>query len=126
MNIEIGSLLVGVAALAGAALSFWKARKSDAKSEQALKTSPSALLEGLRTQVDNVLTTHRAAATRWQLEREELVEAYNRERVRAETGDQVIIELQAQQATMVIDLAAARAELADLRVRFEASLARPL
>ena len=114
----LGGLIVGLVAVASL-ITAHRARKEAA---EAKRTSPTAVLEGLRVQVQAVVDAHTDAVRRHQLERDGLEKALRRERERADGAELVGVELHAQLAQVRIDLASARSEVAELRARFEASL----
>lgn len=114
----IGGLLVGIAAVAA----LIKSARAERKADEAKAVSPPAIFEGLRTQVKQVVDVHEEAVARWQDERSGLEGALRRERARADGAELVALQMQGQVAEMRIDLAAARAEVAELRQRFDAAI----
>lgn len=122
----LGALFVGIAAILGAFSAIRANRKSSEAvdtANAALAASPSAVLEGLRSEVAEVIKTYTAATERWATERHGMAETTTRERQRADQAEAVVLALRGELATMRIDLAAARADVADLRLRFETAMA---
>lgn len=117
----LGALLVGVAALLTAA-SGWlaaSARRSSKAAAEALKVSPVGMLEELRREVDLVLEAHQAIVERHTQERQGMERALTRQRGRAEQAETTNLRLLAEMAGLKMDLAAARAEISDLRTRVD-------
>jgi hypothetical protein len=114
----IGGLLVGVVAV-GSLLFSLRARREAAEARRA---SPAAVLEGLRIQVQAVIDAHEEAVRRHQTERDGIEDSLQRERARADGAEMVAMRLQGQVAVMKIDLANARADLSELRARFDATI----
>jgi hypothetical protein len=114
----VGGLLVGVVAVGSLILAV-RARREAA---EARRESPAAMLEGLRIQVQAVIDAHQEAVRRHQMERDGIEDSLQRERARADGAELVAMRLQGQVAVMKIDLANARADLSELRARFDASI----
>lgn len=116
----LGGLLVGVAAV----LALVKSGRAERTAEEAKAVSPAAIFEGLRTQVQQVVDVHEDAIVRWQGERNGMEAALASERNRADGAELIALRLQGQLAEMRIDLAAARAEVAELRTRFDDAMGK--
>jgi hypothetical protein len=114
----IGGLLVGIAAVTA----LIKSGRAERTAAEAKATSPQAIFEGLRTQVQQVVEVHEDAVRRWQAEREGMEVALRNERARADGAELVALQLQGQLAEIRIDFAASRAEVAELRQRFDAAI----
>lgn len=127
MTIELGAVLAGIAsiivALAGALDARRRSTRAEATAQHALAASPAAVLTGLRSEVQAVVDAYHEGLERWQDERHDFEDDVNRERDRADAGEAVVLMLRGEIAVMRIDLAAARAEVADLRGRFESAMA---
>ena len=127
MTIELGGVLVGIAAIIGAVVAALDARRRSMKAEttadKAMEASPSALIGGLRSEVQAVVDSYHEASERWARDREALEDDLDRERDRADASEAVVLTLRGELALLRIDLASARAELADLRSRFDKSIA---
>ena len=119
-----GSLLVGVAALVSAAWAIIQSRRAGAKAQEAIDVSPAAVLEGLRTEVQAIVDAYHEASERWTSDRSGMESSLGKERLRADAAEAVVFVLRSQMATLKLDLAAARAEVADLRTRFEQAISR--
>lgn len=115
----IGTLIAGVAAVASLVVSGFARREA----REAKETSSQAMYEGLHTEVRELMGAHTEAAGRWQREREGMEEALRSERARADGAELVAFKLQASLAELRIDFASSRAEVAELRQRFEAVIA---
>lgn len=118
---DIGGLLVGVAAVLTAvsgALAA-SARRSSKAAREALQVSPVGMLEELRREVDLVLVAHQTIVERHTAERQGMERALTRQRGRAEQAETTNLRLQAEMAGLKMDLAAARAEISDLRTRVD-------
>lgn len=118
---DLGGLLFGVAAVLTAltGLLALSARRSSKAAREALKTSPVGVLEELRREVDLVLQAHQEIVERHSQERQGMSDALDRERARAEGAESVNLHLRAEMAGLRMDLAAARAEISDLRTRVD-------
>lgn len=127
MIIELGAVLAGIAVLLTAVIAALDARRTSSRalvaSNAAMTASPMALFEGLRTEVRAVVDAYGDAVARWSAERDNMQNSLNGERRRADAAEAVVLMLRGEQAEMKIDLAAARAEVADLRARFETAIA---
>ena len=117
----IGGLLVGVVAVGSLFFSL-RARREAAEARRA---SPTAMLEGLKTQVQAVIDAHEDAVQRHQKVRDGIERSLQHERSRADGAELIAMRLQGQVAAMKIDLAGARVDLTELRARFDASIAHP-
>lgn len=132
MTIELGAVLVGLAAVISAvvgAFISWDARQRSKRAEttadEAMAASPTAILGGLRSEVQSVVDSYHEASERWNRDRENLEDDRDRERDRADASEAVVLTLRGEVALMRIDLAAARAELNELRSRFESMTKNP-
>lgn len=114
----LGGLLVGLAAV----ISLIVAQRARAEAAEARRVSPAAVFEGLRVQVQAVVDAHVDAVRRHQIERDYLQDSLDKERARADGAEVVGLQRQARLAEASIDIAALRAEVQELRTRFEASI----
>ena len=114
----LGGLFVGIAAV----WALFAARTAKHDAHEARKTSPPAVIEGLRKQVQALVDTHEETLQRHANEVDGLEQALKRERARADGCELIALRLQATIAEMQLDLAAARSEVNSLRTRFEASV----
>ena len=127
MTVELGAVFAGIAAIIAALAGAFDARRragnAETKASEALAASPAAMLTGLRSEVQAVVDAYHDGLERWGDERDHLEAEVERERSRADAGEAVVLMLRGEIAVMRIDLASARAELADLRGRFESAIA---
>lgn len=111
----VGGLFVGVAAI----VSLVNSVRARREAKEAKASSPAAVYEGLRNQVQSVVEIHQETIRRHHDERDGMEKALSRERARADGAELVGLQLQAQLATFRIDMAAARSEVAELRGRVD-------
>lgn len=127
ISFDVGTVLTGLAAIIVAVTGFMslrRSRRAETKADKALEASPMALFTGLKTEVQAVIDTYHESAERWAAERSGIGAALDRERARADAAEAVVLILRGEIATMKIDLVSARAEVADLRARFESAIGR--
>lgn len=120
----VGPFLVGVAAMVTATWAIIQSRRAGAKAQEAYDVSPAAVLEGLRTEVQTIVDAYHEASDRWTDDRRDMETSLGKERSRADAAEAVVFVLRSSMATLKLDLAAARAEVADLRTRFEQAISR--
>ncbi len=112
----VGTLLSGLAAF----VALFPSGRAEKKATEALEASPQALYQGLNAQVRQVGEFHEEALRRWQKEREGLERALHRERDRADGAELVALQYLAEVASMRIELAQTKGEMAELRAKVDA------
>lgn len=115
----IGGLLLGVMAV----VSYVASQRARRDAREAREASAPGVMENLRVQVKTVVDAYEEAVRRHQYERATIEQSLQRERERADGAELVAMRMQGQVAEMRIDLASAKQDLADLRARFDASIA---
>jgi tRNA C32,U32 (ribose-2'-O)-methylase TrmJ len=129
VQVEVGSMLAGAAALITALVTAFvalaRARQASAQASEAMRTSPAAEYEGLRQHVNNIMEAYESAVERHADERGGMEASLERERTRADKAERQVIKLMGQLTTMRIDFNETRREVDELRARFEASLPHP-
>lgn len=122
VSVDVGGVMVGIGGVLAASLSWWQAVKARRSAAEALAVSPAGALEALRGEVQAVLDAHQSSLARHQEERAGMEQALSVERMRADTAESNNLMLLGQLAGLRMDLAQARSEIAELKIRFEASL----
>lgn len=115
----LGGLIVGVTGLLSAVSARKSARSAHDSVARVLEASPAAIEAGMRREIDELDAAYVSAVARHAQERNGMEAALDHERSRAETAEAEVFKMRAGMAGLRLDLAAARAEISDLRSRVD-------